>query len=191
MNSYTIYNINGEIIKTIMAPMDMLDIQLKDGEYAILGAYSSNDFYVDTTNVHQAIELPVKPHSDYKFDYVNKQWIDPRNLDKVKAQQWVSIKSKRDEVEFGPFEYNGMIFDGDIDAQRRLNTYAAISKDDDQFIAMFILANNTRVELTAIDFINIQKTKVAQVAQAFDKAALLREQIQAATTKEQVENILW
>lgn len=138
---------------------------------------------------------PAQPSPHHIFDYTTKQWVDPRTLDDHKSDKWKEIKRQRDVAEFATFTYNNMEFDGDLDAQRRLTAYISVSKSSiaagQPFETEFTLANNTNVTLTAQDFVGIELAKVQAVAAAFNHASALRDQIDAATTVQEVEAITW
>lgn len=195
MNSYTIYNTNGQILKTITSPAEMLERQVGEGESAVLGAYDDSTHYVDTTGLHVVRPMPAKPDEHHVFDYTTKEWVDPRSLKKLKDMKWEAIKLKRDEAEFGTFEYDGKVLDGDENAQRRLNGYISVSKSallaGQEFLANFVLADNTVVAFTAQDFVNIEMAKINSVAAAFEKAIQLRSAIYNAGTKAEVEAVSW
>ena len=138
---------------------------------------------------------PVRPSVHHVFDRLTKQWIDQRTLADFKAAKWAEIKRHRDTAEFATFTYSGMVFDGDLDAQRRLTAYISISKSaiaaGQPFAAKFILANNQVVTLTAQNFVGIELAKVQAVAAAFAHAAALRLQIEAATTAAELDALAW
>ena len=139
---------------------------------------------------NEAKPIPARPQgAGWEFDFLTGVWYN--NLVAAKDARWEDMKRIRTEIEFGPFMYNGMLFDGDLDAQRRLGTYTSISKSNPEFSASFILANNSAVDLSAADFIGIEIAKASQVADAFAVAAGLRNQIYAARTLEQVNAINW
>lgn len=138
---------------------------------------------------------PPPPSANHIFDYTTKQWVDPCTLDDHKSAKWKEIKRQRDVAEFATFTYNNMEFDGDLDAQRRLTAYISVSKSSiaagQPFEAEFTLANNTNVTLTAQDFVGIELAKVQAVAATFNHASTIRDQIDAATTVQEVEAITW
>lgn len=191
MKPFTIYKANGQIIRSGNSPEDMLEYQVNENEFLIIGDYSDTKYYIDTTSEHSAKLIPESPNTAYVFNYDSKQWEDSRSTREVKNKQWELIKRERTKVEFGTFEYNGMLFDGDLDAQRRLSTYISISKSNSNFTAMFILADNSIVQLTASDFIAIEVAKATQVAEAFEKAATLRNLIENSSSKDVIEGIVW
>lgn len=146
--------------------------------------------YVEGTTYYQ---LPPQPSRAHVFNYTTKQWEDPRTLDDFKAEKWAQAKAARDAQEFSPFTYNGMVFDGDLDAQRRLSALVSASKtavaSGHSFAKDFTLADNTVVQLTAEDFIGIEMAKLWQVDVAFQEYRLKRAAIEAATTLEELEAI--
>lgn len=137
--------------------------------------------------------LPARPTQHHQFDYATKQWLDPRTLDDFKAEKLAQAKAARDAQEFSPFTYNGMVFDGDLDAQRRLGVLVSAAKtaiaSGYSFAKDFTLADNTVVQLTAEDFIGIEMAKLWQVDAAFQEYRLKRAAIEAATTLEELEAI--
>lgn len=138
---------------------------------------------------------PVSPSANHVFNWQTKQWQDPRTLQDLKDAQWSAIKQSRDAAELGTFTYNGMVFDGDLNAQRRLAAYISVSKSalaaGEPFSAEFTLADNSLVTLSAQDFVGIELAKVQSVAAVFAHATALRAQIEAASTAAQVAAVVW
>ena len=60
----------------------------------------------DYWNGSEFISIGNPPTPNHTFDYVIKEWVDLRTLDEIKAQKWAEIKSERDQIEFGGFEFN-------------------------------------------------------------------------------------
>lgn len=137
--------------------------------------------------------VPERPTEHHQFDYATKQWADSRTLDDFKAEKQVQLKKQRDATEFSPFTYNGMTFDGDLDAQRRLSFLVSAAKSaiaaGYSFTKDFTLADNTVVQLTAEDFIGIEMAKLWQVDVAFQEYRLKKAAIEAAATLEELEAI--
>lgn len=138
-------------------------------------------------------ELPPPPAPQLVFNYTTKQWEDPRTLSDFKLEKQEHLKKQRDEAEFGPFTYNGMTFDGDLDAQRRLSVLVSAAKSaiaaGYSFTKDFTLADNTVVQLSAEDFIGIEMAKLWQVDVAFQEYREKKARIDSATTLEELEAI--
>lgn len=143
--------------------------------------------------VHHAQPKAPSPH--HVFDWDVKQWQDPRTLQDLKDAKWAAIKQARDAAEFSTFTYNDMVFDGDLNAQRRLASYISVSKSaiaaGQPFSADFTLADNSPVTLSAQDFVGIELAKVQAVAAAFSHGAMLRNQIELATVVAELTSIAW
>lgn len=146
--------------------------------------------YHDGTDV---VRVPDSPGEWYEWNWVTKVWEDPRTLDDLKAEKCAEVKKWRDAREFGPFTYNGMTFDGDLDAQRRLSVLASAAKSaiaaGYTFTKDFTLADNSVVQLTAEDFVGIEMAKLWQVDAAFQEYRAKKAQIEAAATLEDLEGI--
>lgn len=125
----------------------------------------------------------------YKWSLQNRAW--ELDLTAAKLAKKQDAKTARDLQEFGPFTYSGMIFDGDLDAQRRLSALASAAKTSlaagYSFTKDFTLADNSVVQLTAEDFVGIEMAKLWQVETAFAEYREKKAQIEAATTLEQLE----
>lgn len=109
-------------------------------------------------------------------------------------KQLATARHLRDVAEFGPFTYNGMTFDGDLDAQRRLSGLVSAAKSTiaagHTFTKDFTLADNSVVQLSAEDFIGIEMAKLWQVDEAFQVYRAKKAAIEAATTVEELEAIV-
>lgn len=124
------------------------------------------------------------PTQHHTFDYTTKQWIDPRSLDEIKAQKWAEIKSHRDQLEFGGFEFDGNIYDSNQVSQGRIMGAAVAGIDQ-----TWTLANNTTVELTAQQLKELYAALQAHIANAHERGRIARQLIFEAETQEQVESI--
>lgn len=190
MATYSVFAPNGELSRVLTIDEGDLSGNMLEGETCIPGVYSLH-------YVHEGLVLPLptQPSPHHTFDYTTKQWVDPRTLSDLKAAKWAEIKGCRDTAEFATFTYSGMVFDCDLDAQRRLTAYISISKSaiaaGQPFAVEFILANNQVVTLTAQNFVGIELAKVQAVAAAFEHAAALRKQIEAATTAAELDALVW
>lgn len=124
------------------------------------------------------------PNPNFSFDYERKEWIDPRTLDDIKAQKWDEIKSQRDRLEFGGFEFEGNVYDSDQVSQGRIMGAAAAGVDQ-----TWTLANNTTVELTALQLQQLYAALQTHIAGVHERGRIARQLIFEAETKEQIESI--
>lgn len=130
------------------------------------------------------ITPPPAPSSNHMFDYIIKQWIDPRTLDEIKAQKWAEIKAMRDQLEFGGFEFDGGTYDSDQVSQGRIMGAAAANIDQ-----VWTLADNTTAELSASKLQQLYAALQAHIAGVHERGRIARQLIFEAETKEQVEEI--
>ena len=113
-------------------------------------------------------------------------------LEMVKADKLVELKSMRDNLEVEPIEYNGNVFDYDEKARDRINA-AIISLEllGDEASLSWTTADNKEAVVTANDL----KMVIANVAirsnELHVKYRELKEQVNNATTVEEVNAIEW
>lgn len=140
----------------------------------------------DYWNGSEFISIGNPPTPNHTFDYVIKEWVDLRTLDEIKAQKWTLLKQQRDAFEFGSFEFEGNIYDSDQVSQGRI--LGAVLAGLPQ---IWTLANNTTVSLSAEQLKSLYAALQMHVAVAHERGRIAREAIQAATTKEQIEAIVF
>ena len=143
---------------------------------------SKTDYFDNESNMFMSIGNPPTPNDP--FDYVIKEWVDLRTLDQIKAQKWAEIKSERDRIEFGGFEFEGNIYDSDQVSQGRI--MGAVSAGVDQ---VWTLANNTTVELSASQLQQLYAALQAHIASVHERGRIARQLIFDVETKEQVEAV--
>lgn len=175
---------DGEILRAIMGSREQFQVNTKDGEIFIdmCEAVVSSSYYSFTEK--RFIALSDAPSPQHVFDYEIKQWIDPRTLDEIKAQKWVEIKSQRDRLEFGGFEFEGNIYDSDQVSQGRIMGAASAGIDQ-----TWTLADNTTVNLTAAQLKQLYAALQVHIASVHGRGRIARQLINEAETKEEVEAI--
>ncbi len=197
MYCYTAIDANGKPLQTISGKNEatVSGCSHPDEVHRIEGAPDRMEESYWDFSLAAWVVRAAQPEKHSIFDWTTKQWIDPRTLQDLKAAKWADIKRARDAAELGPFTYDAMEFDGDLNAQRRLAAYISISKSalaaGREFVAEFTLADDTQVTLSAQDFVGIELAKVQSVAAAFALASVLRGQIEAAQTLAELDAIHW
>lgn len=159
---------------------------------------------VESPVIHSEVDIPLPPllsnlyyfengqwlcleecDEDYlSVDRLNKCWKDNRTLDEIKAQKWAEIKSQRDRLEFGGFEFGGNIYDSDQVSQSRITGVALAGIDQ-----VWTLADNTTVELSAPELQQLYASLQAHIANTHERGRIARQLINEAETKEEVEAI--
>lgn len=111
-------------------------------------------------------------------------------LDEAKANKIAELKAIRDAQEVADIQVNGYLYDYDEKARERINA-AIIALDVTGGTITWTLADNTDKEVSANDL----RFVIAMVAQRSNvlhvKYRNLKERVENATTKEQVEAIVW
>lgn len=115
-------------------------------------------------------------------------------LDEVKAAKWSKVKAERDRLEASGFIYLDKTFDSDPTSVIRLTVAveaarAALAGGMTGMSFDWTLQDNTVATLTAEEFIGLPLALAANADALHQHARALREQIDAATTAEEVEAI--
>ena len=134
---------------------------------------------------------PHKPNAHCYFNMTTQQWEDPRTLADLKATQWATIKQARSAAEYAGFTWDGSTFDSDAISQNRITGAVALAQMSSTFSIGWVLADNTVRTLNQSDMLQVGATLGAHVAAIFAKGVLLREQIEAAASKEAIEAVVW
>lgn len=188
---YTAYDPGtGKILATFTSDAESVPLNTPAGMQCMRGRFSHEDGYVAGESF---LPFPERPSPAHVFDWVAKQWVDPRTLEDLKVQQWLTIKAARDEAEFGGFAWDGSVFDSDPQSQSRIQggVQLATMAAEQPFSIDWTLADNTVRTLSAPDMIAVGVALGAHVQGVHATARALRAQIEAATTAAEVEAISW
>lgn len=192
MNQFTIYSLaTGQIEKQIVVPemIGMLAMQYDPTiSGCIDGHYSDTEFYVDSG---QAVSMGARPSAHHVFNFSSKTWIDPRTLQDHRDAKWEQIKASRNATEFGPFTWDGSIFDGDTKSQNRISGAVQMAGLSPTFSTEWTLADNTVRILNASQVIQVGIALAQHVDTAYAVARTLRNQINTAPTPDEVAVINW
>lgn len=130
----------------------------------------------------------IEEHEDY-YEVVA---IPAPSLDELKATKVAELKSMRDTLEVEPIEYNGNLFDYDDKARERLrNKRQEIEDKGGTGTIPWTLADNTEVVIGLQDFIGINNAATERAELLHFKYRTLREQVDNATTVEELNAIKW
>ena len=113
-----------------------------------------------------------------------------KTIDELKADKILEFKSIRDNGEVKPIEYNGNLFDFDEKARDRINSAIIALSITGQSIA-WTTADNTEVMVNADDLRGVIAAVAMRSNELHVKYRKLKEQVEACTTKEQLEKIEW
>lgn len=173
---------HGEIVSSVTGDLTLIVLNTPaDAKYVDIDeVVSLSDYWSGSKFV--SIGEPPSPH--HTFDYTTKQWIDPRLLYEIKAQKWAEIKSQRDRLEFGGFEFDGGIYDSDQVSQTRIMGAAAAGMDQ-----VWTLADNTTTYLAANELVQLYQALQMHIATTHQRGRAAREAIMSATTKDDVDAV--
>jgi len=132
------------------------------------------------------------PHAWSVWSTDDIAWIDPRDLDQLKAAKWEEVKSARSNAEYGGFTWDGSPFDSDAASQQRIIGASQLATlNPSAFDIDWTLADNTMRTLNAAEMNAVGMTLGVHVNAQYVHARALRQQIADATTKEAVEAVVW
>ena len=185
MKVRVLLNTDDSIKSILTGAPSLVDLNTPDQAYFI----DDPDHAIDRTdyfdsNIRAFVSIGDAPTDNHKFDYTTKQWLDTRTLDEIKTQKWSEIKSERDSLEFGGFEFEGNIYDSDQVSQSRIMGAAVAGIDQ-----TWTLADNTTVELSASQLQQFYAALQAHIASVHERGRIARQLIFDAETKEQVEAV--
>lgn len=173
---------NGRLLSIIdVQDFALAQLGVTEPNFLIGIAPDSLDFY---WNGAEFVPLGTAPNEYCFFDYELRDWIDPRSLDELKNAKWNEVKQQRDLLEFGGFEFEGNIYDSDQASQGRIMGASAAGVDQ-----TWTLANNTTVDLTALQLQQLYVALQVHVAGVHERGRIARQLIYEAETKDEVEAI--
>jgi hypothetical protein len=112
-----------------------------------------------------------------------------QELEQAKKDKWAAVKQQRDTVEFGGFVWNGLRFDSDAASQQRLQLAAQVAQTNPSLTLDWTLEDNTIQTLTAQNLTDIALALGTHINAAHEIARSLREQINSATSLDQLAAI--
>lgn len=141
------------------------------------------------------LSIPEKPDRFYAFNYTTEQWEDLRSLVQLQDTQWELIKAQRVVYVDSPLLTPYGVFDCDpasrssiTDAVILLQTLAGMGQTP---TIDFTLADNTVVVMGLESMVTVGLLVGQRVQEGFTIGRLKRDAIYAATTKEEIEAVVW
>lgn len=191
---YGIYsNGSGQILKVVNCPDDHLYDLIPIGcSYIELPEGDDSTHYVADGI---AMLLPEQPSPAHVFDWIIKQWIDPRTLADYQAAKWEEVKLWRAAALVAPVLSTrfGMFDADDAAVESVKNTVIGLGEASKIGMApasiIWTLADNSAVVLTPVELSEVSALLLMRGDAAYTRARALRVRIQAATTPEEVEAV--
>lgn len=112
-------------------------------------------------------------------------------LEEIKAAGCSRIDAARDEFLASGFVYNGIRFDSDDKSVRRINGAVTICLLDPNHSEQWITQDNSGVTLNADDIKGLGLAAADHERSTLFKARLLKDEIEAATSRDEVDAVMW
>lgn len=113
-----------------------------------------------------------------------------KTIEQLKQDKINEFKNIRDTEEVKPISYNGNLFDFDDKARDRINSAIIALSITGQSIE-WTTADNTNVSVTAGDLRGVVANVAMRSNELHVKYRQLKEQVEACTTKEELDEIQW
>jgi hypothetical protein len=189
MIEFARFDSNGRYIAMVIG--DKEGMKFEDLTRVYIGKVNLQTQYHDMTTGLPADKGP-QPSKFHEFDYVTKQWVDPRTVQDHKNAKWKEIKMKRDALEVGGFVWDGSKFDSDPFSQSRIQGAVQLATiTGTSFTIDWTLSDNTIRTLNVVDMISVGAALGQHVNSCHERARTLRQQIDAATDVTEIELIAW
>lgn len=183
--TYAIYDEDGRITAILSGPtVSKLPpdnaIEVTDDDVTVTSHYVSDGALTP---------YPDRPSRDHVFDFATGAW--ELDLSIAKGHKWDEIKAARGAEEFGSFDWGGYTFQCDEVSQRRIQGAVQLAAIDDTMTLDWTLADDSVQNFTAAQYVQIGQALAIHVSQAHERGRILRQQIDAATSAEELEAIVW
>jgi hypothetical protein len=129
---------------------------------------------------------PRKPSAYHIWD--GSKWV--LDLDKLKAEKRAEISEARWRAETGGITLNGVDIATDRESQALLTGAVLAAQDNPEYVVNW-KAKNGWFQLDAATLIAIADAVRAHVQACFDREKELQDQIETATTVEELEAVKW
>lgn len=113
------------------------------------------------------------------------------SLEKVRAVKIAELKNERNSREEAPVEYGGKLWDFDTKARDRITAAATALEVSDIETIIWTAYDDTSSALTANDLKGIIATAAMRGNELHEQYRILRDEVNAATSKEEVDAISW
>lgn len=132
-----------------------------------------------------------QPAPYMQWNYDRAIWEDLRSLDQAKADKWQEIKRARESDRFAPFEHGGNVYDADLRSQQNIQAAAQAAQIEPDLVFDWTLHNNTVTQLGSAEVTALSVALVERTNQIYAKARQLRQKIDDANTRSQLDDIFW
>lgn len=183
--TYAIYDEDGRITAIVSGPTASKlppdnAIEVTEADITVTSHYISGGAFVP---------YPERPSKAHVFDFSAGLW--ELDLAIAKDLKWSEIKSQRASAEFGTFDWGGYTFQCDEVSQRRIQGAVQLAAIDNTMTLDWTLADNSVQNFTAAEYVQIGQALAIHVSGCHERGRIRRSEIDAATTAEELEAIVW
>jgi hypothetical protein len=155
-----------------------------------------NTMYINEAGVAHneslGIVMSKPPNEQFSYNWKNGVWEDARTLKEAKQNSWDKVKTLRAASEELPFMFDGILYDANVTNISGATQMAVIAKAESlPFSIEWTTFDNSIITLDLFKMISLGTTLGFRNSEIYDTARQLREQIESATTNEQVDAITW
>lgn len=172
---------------------------------AQIGSWANEESYITKKPPiwNDYLELPIWDFYQKAEDYIftmptysdGTRIPDTTELETARLNKWNNIKAYRDRQEYGGFVWDGSVFDSDPQSQSRIQgavQLAILAQQAGQpFSITWTLQDNTVRTLNGQEIIAVGQALAAHVQAIHQIGRVLREQVNSATTVEEINSIVW
>jgi len=132
---------------------------------------------------------PEAPSPTHVFNTTSEAW--EISLVGAKANAWERVKQSRHYAEFSTFTLNDQTFQCDEQSQQRIMSATQQGQLDSTISITWTLADNATQVFTGTEYLQVGKALSEHVVACHLKASSLRQQIEEASTQENIDAITW
>ena len=199
---YAIYRLSDGYIDTVGQTQSLANLVYDPSTYNAIGMMG----LLASSNAHRVVDghavpytedqlaaLAADPGPGHVWNASTCEWSDGRDLAAAQAQAYSRIGAARSSAELSPFTYNGILYDADVDAQRRITgavTLAMLAQVGAQTFSMEWNAHDgSTVTLDGPSMMGLGVALGIAVAAVFERHRVAKAAVAAATTAAQCDAI--
>ena len=112
-------------------------------------------------------------------------------LTEVKQRKWLAIKSAQKQQEYAGLEFEDALYKSDLESQNKIQMAVISALQDTSYSGILELVDGSTKELDSQKLVQLNQVLITQIEMLHNRAQSLRQQIDAATTVEAVNQITW
>ena len=196
MKKYILHDLFGRIAQQGTCPDDAIGFQEHSG-LLLMECDASDDLNYVLDGIickYTKNEIAAKNNlaSGWKWQMPERIAVDTRTLSQAQQYTWDKIKIARGVAEISPFLFQETLYDANTTNISGAAQMALIAQGMSQpFSIKWTTYSNLVVTLDGFEMISLGTTLGFRNSQIYDIARMLRIEIEAATTNEQVDSITW